>query len=645
MATIHGEPEGAELGAAGTEPSVDELSSAEPLETTGTGQVSLRPGTLSIFRSIPGAGRTETEIGSEPEPEIPNRYELREDDSGLTLLCREAPGVAVRINRNFAFSEAEARRLGERVILLDGAGAFGPMVDDSRLLFNLDHHQGCLRAFTLATCEQALILVLKGVELDKGDWTLYANEPDLDTVFALWVLLNYRRLRELGPEARDTIVPLLRLEGSIDANGLEIADYCGLPRNALREERRRLDRLHAIELEKKKNGDWDRLDPASHALDMLLRIDRMVYRATDFQGYAAVEQEYGHVEVGDNRVAVVCRDGAGIYEVEKRLKQAWADRLALVALERAPHQYTLRRVASLAGIDLEDAYARLNLLDPAVDGRPPEKRWGGSDDIGGSPRPHGTGLLPQEIAKILRLTYKPVSPLQRLQRLGETLLWTLTLVLLAAAGTVGIQLLQPHLGVEPLREALPLLTAAGIAAVGAWLLTRRLSRGWTWLFGWRWPAGQDYLALLPLMIVGGAAGGVWVPRGVVPEGAPLAAASAAMLTAAMAMALWFPGLVHGLLILESRVQTVRGRWFLSWPAAVSGALYAGVTLLSLWLLTRPPTSLGLAAPWPWVIAGIGALLCGLAAAMMRERSLSIWPAVVGFATGCVARLLVDLYFR
>ena len=36
-------------------------------------------------------------------------------------------------------------------------------------------------------------------------------------------------------------------------------------------------------------------------------------------------------------------------------------------------------------------------------------------------------------------------------------------------------------------------------------------------------------------------------------------------------ALWFPGLVHGLLILESRVQTVRGRWFLSWPATVTAA--------------------------------------------------------------------------
>ncbi len=77
---------------------------------------------------------------------FPDRYVLRERDGLPVLTCREAPGIAVRIERDFAFSEAEARRLGERTILLDGAGAFGPLVDDNAHLYNLDHHQGCVRA-------------------------------------------------------------------------------------------------------------------------------------------------------------------------------------------------------------------------------------------------------------------------------------------------------------------------------------------------------------------------------------------------------------------------------------------------------------------------------------------------------------------
>jgi hypothetical protein len=38
----------------------------------------------------------------------------------------------------------------------------------------------------------------------------------------------------------------------------------------------------------------------------------------------------------------------------------------------------------------------------------------------------------------------------------------------------------------------------------------------------------------------------------------------------------------------------------------------------------------------------GALLAGVALAMMRERSLSIWPAVGSLAVGCGVRILIDV---
>src|SRR5262245_37223019 len=50
------------------------------------------------------------------------RYEVRESDGARSLRCKELPGVLVRVDSKYAFSEADARKLGERVILLDGAG-------------------------------------------------------------------------------------------------------------------------------------------------------------------------------------------------------------------------------------------------------------------------------------------------------------------------------------------------------------------------------------------------------------------------------------------------------------------------------------------------------------------------------------------
>ncbi len=624
------------------------MSTPEPGDTAERPAVSDTPSTRARIEARGVVPFRASEVGSRPaEVEVsgvavgalPNRYEVRDRDGRRVLLCEEAPGVEVSIDRAYGFSEAEARKLGPRVILLDGAGQFTPMVDDGDHLYNLDHHEGCLRAFTLATCEQALIVVLKRLELDKGDWMILANEPDLDTVFAIWVLLNYRRVRELTAEQRDVILPLLRLEGAIDANGFDIAEHCGLPQQRLAAEKQRLDVLHRVELERKRSGEWADGDLTRYTLDMLLEIDRLVYKAADFSDYTSVGEVYGHVDVGDDRVAVICRDSAGIYEVEKRLMKVWGDRLGIIALEKGESEVTLRRTASLAGIDLEDAYGKLNLLDPAVDGRPAKKRWGGSDDIGGSPRPGGTGLRPLEIAKILKLTYKRMSPFQHLQRFVTAGLWALALAVGAMVAVFSWRLLMARtaVGTESVRGATELAIAAACIGLGAFFLTRRLSRGWTWLFGWRWPAGEDWLALVPLVLLGQVAGGAWVPGTLALDAESVATVAGSVVLAALALELCFRGLIHGLLILDSRVQTVRGRWLVSWPTLASALLYAGTSLAvaKIWV-DNTPVWVELAPRWAQL--GLAALLVGVAQGMIRERSLSIWPGVVAAVAGGFLRL-------
>ena len=573
--------------------------------------------------------------------DLPVRYEVRRREESCVLLCGEAPGVAVSIKREYAFSEAEARKLGERVILLDGAGQFAPLIDDACNLYNLDHHRDCLRAFTLATCEQALILVLKGLRLDKGDWTVYANEPDLDTLFSLWVLLNYRRVRELSPAQRDAIIPLLRLEGAIDANGFEIAEHCGLPQERLKREKARLDALHKLELEIKAAGDWGTMDLAEYARDMLLAIDRYVYKASDFSDYSSVEEIYGHVDVASDHVAVVCRDGAGIYEVERRLKKMWGDRLGIVALEKDAGHYTLRRTASFAGIELDAAYDKLNLLDPQVDGRPPDKRWGGSDEIGGSPRPTGTALTPREIGNILKMTYQEVSRWQRAQRLAVATLWTAGLFL---AAVVAVFAWRRFIGSPegPREHAEALALAGGVLGLGGWVLTRKLSSGWTWLFGWRRPTGYEgWLLALPALVAA-ALGGGWVPVSVAAKTELLALGGVSTGIASVALGLTFASMVHGLLVLDSPVQGPGTRWFLSRPALASGVLYALVTTGAshLWIA---PVALAGADFWPRTATTAGlALVVGLALAMSRERSLSLWPGVVTLFVGSLIRIVLLL---
>ncbi len=566
-------------------------------------------------------------------PLIPERYRIRETEEGRFLHCEEAPRVRVSIDRAHAFSEAEARELGKRVILLDGAGTFPPLLDNKNQLYNLDHHEGCERTFTLATCEQALLVVHGGLVLSEGDWTVYANDPDLDTVLAIWCLLNYQRLPHLSEDSRDVLLPLIRLEGSIDANGTELAKLCGLPDRSLADTRRRLDALMSHEREVRERGEWTTIDPLEFTMEVLGEIDLLVYTGGDFSEYASVEEMYGHVEIGRRRVAVVCRDGAGIYEVEQNLQKRWGDQLGIVALEKEPGHYTLRRPAALSSIDLGEAYDKLNLLDPAVDGRPPGKAWGGSANIGGSPRTTGTLLGPTELLKVLRLAYRKPKTLARLGH--AALAFVIGASLLIVPGVTALVwtiVPQPELS-GAIEDAARLSTFSALVLIVTWLLSRGLSDGRTWLFGIRRPAWGRWLFLAPLPVVAAIPARAWVPQEIAIEPAAMAAMAGTVILTAFAVEFWFRGLVHGTMILDGPVQLPGGRWFLSRSALVSTVVYALVTLLATapWMIVSP---IDVVDPGGEIAAVLGAsLVGGLALAIMRERSLSIWPGFVAQAVG------------
>ncbi len=582
---------------------------------------------------------------------LPQRYDFHpgDDEQVGYLRCREAPGLRVYLDRGYAFNEAEARRLGERVVLLDGAGQFAPTLDSKQQFYNLDHHQDCLRAFTLATCEQALVLVVKGLALDMGDWSIYANEPDLDTLFALWVLLNYRRLLTLPVSRRDRIVPLLRLEGAIDANGFDVAEYCGLPQELLSPTRAKLDRLQRRELELKQAGEWAEAELGPFVVEMLGEIDKLVYERADFDDFASVEEEYGHVEIGGDRAAVICRDAAGIFEVEKRLKRLWGGRLGIIALEKEPGHYTLRRAASLADIDLGVAYDTLNLLDPVVDGRPPAKRWGGSDEIGGSPRPSGTGLKPREIGTALWQAYRQRGKVAKLKQVGLALLLSGGIAAVAGLVTILWQLFG-----GPAQSAgevgRRLATAAVAVLVLALLLTLQFAhRRQVWLFGWRRPAGKDWWLLVPPALAGAFLCGAWIDPAVGPisdwGSGPRALVAVVLGLWAVAAELSWRGLSHGLLLLDFPVQRVAGRWFVSVPTLVSSAVCAVVAAAALGAgMLRLPFSTGSA--WTaMALVIVGGLLSGLTLGMIRERSLSLWPGAVVQWFGWLAAVVVICGWR
>ncbi len=101
-------------------------------------------------------------------------------------------------------------------LALDGA-VQGPTHDPATRRFSLDHHGGCLRSVTLATCQQTLTLLDLGLVVDEGT-QIFTNDIDADTTLSVWLLLQARdgHLEALrDPRVRQ----LVEQVGLVDAHG------------------------------------------------------------------------------------------------------------------------------------------------------------------------------------------------------------------------------------------------------------------------------------------------------------------------------------------------------------------------------------------------------------------------------------------
>jgi len=575
-----------------------------------------------------GPDRAQEVVPSDPGPG--GRYKVLETPDGWVIQCVEAPGLTVRVDSRHNFSEAEARRLGPRVVFLDGAGHFAPLIDAEAQVYNLDHHEGCVRAFTLAACEQALVLIVKGIELGKGDWAIFANEPDLDTVLAIWLLLNHRRMSRLSDAAKSTLFPLLRLEGAIDAHGMEFAQYCGLGEQAMVDARRRLDDLVRLDRHLRSTQG---LSPAARCAELLRLTDSIVFTPDELQTYRPIEEVYGHVSLGRERVAVACRDASGIYEVESRLRDVWDSRLGIVILENAPRRYTLRVPGVIGGLNLSIAYAVLNWVDPAVE-RSSGEIWGGADEIGGSPRERGSALSPGGLLQAIEWTYA------RPRRLASTLSRVAFASL--ATGLLGFvsALLCAFLVPRSVPEEVTGLAAFGavLLVTGSWLSYRR-ARSLLWGPTWRRPDGWSWSKVAPFALVFGVLGGTWTPASNDPGLSAAALAWGSAWVVAVGLEAWFRGWAHGRVWLEIGRKPEREAARISSAIWAPAVLYAGFTVLAIALgvLPRPLLAMGVAAPW--MVAGVSAFGLGITLGLIRERARSLWPAIVIQGVAALALLI------
>lgn len=572
---------------------------------------------------------------------LPARYFVHEEDGTRTVRCDEAPTVHVRVDRGFSATKSAARSADGGTIFLDGAAEGEPFLDVQRDVYNLDHHDGVVRGFTLATCEQAAVLVLRGLDLQAREWTVWANDPDLDTVMAIWVLLNHMRLREESAEVRRRILPLLRLEGCIDVHGLERLELCGFPPDYEREIAAQLEVLRTREAEVRQTGRWSEIDFPEYVLDLLHRIDELVYEPGQFTEQHRVE-ELARAELSNGRFGVACRSAEGIYEAERALRRLYGQRLGIVLLQKDEHTYTLRQVDPFLPASLGRLYEQLNLVDPQAGGRSSGNRWGGSEEIGGSPRKTGSGLSPKEIMAVVQQTFRRPSPTRRVAGVVRAALIALGAV---AAASTGVSLLRGE-RLDGLDEALQRapdgLFAAlfGLFALVGLLLSAGRRAG---LFGFRRPVtGNWWWIEAPSALLFGLLGGAWLGITGLRGGMPLGSGLLTTIALVTGCEVLFRGWIFADLVRAFGAPRRGARWPPSPPVWISALLFALVSILpGLGFSSLLP---GLPPPWSVVADGLLAGLFGLALGALRERSESLLtPLVVHLAAVFLFRAVAPVW--
>ncbi len=327
-----------------------------------------------------------------------SRYRIDDQDGLSVIVSMSSPNVRLRIAPGMSVNRSGLKRYGRQTIFLDGAFSGPPFHDNVNRQYSLDHHEGCIRHITLSTCEQAAVVLKTGLPINEGTWTLVVNEPDLDALLAAWVLMNHiDLLRDDGKLLADAM-PLLKLEGNIDVYGFEKEILTGLSAETLIEEKARIEMLMQPIRALKQAGGWKPYIYEQSALQMLDAIDQLVLPSALIENLLEYK-ELARIRLRSHRIAIVCQSKRDIYDVESHLRNRYGKLLGLIVLDQGEGRYTLRVSDTYAALPLKALYKALNRIDGnAVSKSGNDNVWGGSNEIGGSPRATGTALSDKEIA-------------------------------------------------------------------------------------------------------------------------------------------------------------------------------------------------------------------------------------------------------
>lgn len=264
-------------------------------------------------------------------------------------------------------------------IALDGA-VQGPQVDAAARRFSFDHHAGCIRLLTSATCRQVFDAMLLG--LDPDGLSVYVNDLDGDTVLSLWLLENAPRWRDRDAVRR--VRALVECVSTVDAHGPAYpVDDPDLMRTFY-------DGMLGEVSSERAAGYPSKVQVVLRAA--LARLERWWEEGFASRSPAIPVPVTPEIALQGTWVLATLPASGGdhVSATAAWLYERGHDRMVIGGLSAAGGwRYLLARRSDLvAGFPLDAFYRELNRREAEVRGSPliPGQTWGGGSSVGGGPR-------------------------------------------------------------------------------------------------------------------------------------------------------------------------------------------------------------------------------------------------------------------
>ncbi len=285
------------------------------------------------------------------------------------------------------------------VIYLDGA-ARGPYYDKKRGIFSLDHHEECIRAITDSTCVQGMNLARTRIITALGN-TIVGNDPDSDTVWGTWALLNADLMAHDDRVFR-RVQRVMIVEGNIDSYGFGFEELTGLAHETVVECRQRINWLMQEERELKQRGRWGTVDFVDYTESTLRKIDSFALYSDTLEApvHMAVHEQLP-LKNGQTLHFVQAPD-SGIYEVEYTILSHLGLRdCACIIFTDGKGKWTIKLTGFVNDMALGQVAQSLNGAETQkkqdlkiTDEGMLKAKWGGGDSIMGAPRyPNGSSTF------------------------------------------------------------------------------------------------------------------------------------------------------------------------------------------------------------------------------------------------------------